>query len=429
MSSLNSLNEILTRVRTKNAASKKASEPPSSSHPTDSADNGTISPPSLGSLANEQLSTVKNQGPGNSAEAAGSGSATQASQQISNQGAGFPGDNPAVEKGYEEKPKDPQDTSSPATTDDARKYGSYRGRPVAELRKEAADLANTIMGSISAEGLAQNIQVANKAAASQTVTQANPTPAATAVTPEQVQDLRTKNAQAVIFETIKQAELMADLAGPVLQAEQRKYAAAAALQRVNSLPLSQAPTTKKAEEEESSEGGNEVSPSPDKSDKSDAAGTASGGPASDSGPPEASGDPSAAGGSPEDAIEEFIMALLQNGASPDQIMEALAPLMGPQGGGGGAPPTDPAMAGGAPPMDPAMAGGGAPAPGGPGMEVMAAEKRRRVQTLHKVASAAVARVQEVRRKNNGVFKFKQAKDEAQVARRDELFATAMDILR
>ena len=132
----------------------------------------------------------------------------------------------------------------------------------------------------------------------------------------------------------------------------------------------------------------------------------------------------APGGGQEDAVNQLLMALMEMGVSPDEIMQALQGGGGgggdPMGGMGGGDPLagggggDPLAGGGAPPPD--MGGGMPPDMGGGDPTKMARVKqaqqvRRNLMQLVKTAKTY---------QRQGKFRFSEAKTAAERRLRDEL---------
>lgn len=410
------LQSFLAEATVKRAADDPGGRDGPTSHPVANAPDNTKPAPS-GARSSENESDVKKMIPA-SVNAASENTASYDKQQLNiglTQSA--TGDAPAIEKNLGTGPSDPG-TSSLMTADDGKKYAAVdlKGKSFSDLYKMAGDIANRGMAKISVQGVRQTEQPKTAAAA--------PSPGTPPATTE---DQRVKMAQAgyemagaiaaqnpgvtkqaqhdavrsVLEETVRNAHLAADYTINHLRSEREKFAAA----------------QKKAEDdakpEESSDKPADTPSDPPPPPPADAG----------VGGPPAEG----AGGSPEtDPIQQLIMAVLEKGVTPEQLVHALEGLVGGAGGGapggmpGGAPggimppPGGPAGAGGAPPMPPPP--GGAP----PGMEVAASQFLKLAKTARDTFASQV---------RDGSFRFTEAKTAKEKQTRTEIQRYVRELVR
>lgn len=339
------------------------------------------------------------------------------------------GDDPANEDNFKDKKDDPG-TEAPAKVDDNEKYGSMS---FAQLKAMFEKNANALMAGVVAQSQKAPVKAAQAPAPAPIQAPAKVADKAAALQAANAgYDLAKEaafaadpNIKTAIEQTIRNGLNMATMTGNYLRAYEKQALA------------------KAAGEDEEGEGGDEGKKPEEGGDKKKPGGEASGDssgatpsegaiPGVDSGllgdmsgggggSPEAGGE---GGGGNTDAIQQILMAMMELGIQPDQI---IAQLQGGGGGGGmggmggGAPPAgDPmaalggmgGMGGEAPPMDPmaAMGGGGAP-PADP--TKMAAARKKRAELLQLVKSAKAYQ-------KAGKFQFTEAKTAAERLLRNEI---------
>ena len=331
--------------------------------------------------------------------------------------------------------KDDPGTSHPAKTDDGEKYGSMS---FSQLKKLSEKKANDIMAEIA---------VGAKQAAARPMPAA---PQAKREAPKAAVPAKSPETTAAKAEQLKAAAAGYELASNAVQAASANDAqvkTAAAVEQTIRDALAAATMTgnylreyeKQARMRKRAEDDAEAAP-PAKDDSDGDEGAAPGDAPADAGgggaPPGLGLDPSmlgdmsgggggggpppaagggGAGGSPE-AVQQLLMALIEMGVSPDEIMQQ---LQAAGGAGGGAPPggMPPDMGGGMPPdmgggMPPDMGGGMPPDTGAPKMARARANKMRTdLIQLVKTAKAY---------QRSGRFQFKAASTPAEMRLRNEI---------
>lgn len=399
----------------------------SSEHPTASADNGCQTA-TEGERSSENESDVKDQqGPpsvNNTAEAT-PGADKDKSLNIGTK-ASLVGEDPSVEDDFKGDKHDPG-TSSPATTEDGEKYGSFR-----KSAKAAIELGNSVLADL-AVGVVSKTAGTTPAASAPAAKPAAKTAAAPAAAAgmlagyefAQALGMNDKVAQAHVSGMIANAVREGHEVGAMVGAFLRKKAADEAESGAGEDHASE---KGKPEEGGGSGSGANASSSTDSGSGGGSpapagppggglgggnplasimggAGGGGGAPPADpmaGGAPGAGGmggDPMAGGqASPEEALQELAMALQELGVPLDQLAAAGAAGAGggmapPPGGGMGGPPPGGAM-GGPPPMDPA-AGGGAP-PMTEGAKLAAAVKNFQRSGKFEIKAADTKRARHIR---------------------------------
>jgi hypothetical protein len=470
----NELAGFLTQVGSeKTAAAKKAdaAKDPggysgSSSHATagQTGEKANLQSPSEGSRSSENESDVKKTVPINVNQTSGNTGSQDQVQLGQGVKAEETGKGVPSVKGDKEDPG----TSTPITTEDGEKYGSYAGKPFNELYKTAGALANTVLAAIGTQAVAPQVQP------QKTASQAPAAPAAP-VTQPKVIDERVKAAQAgydlakllnqpqASPAQLKQAnaklaadQIMRDAfrAADLVASYEQSYVAAkqAAAKRAADETDSDSSSEghEKKEKSESSSGstaepteGGGGPPSGGESGGGDSGGSGGGdaGPAASMGGDGGMGGGMGGGGGGDpQAIQTLLMALLEMGITPDMLMQGAQGLPGGGAGGGGMGGVmgggdmggmgGPGAGGGGDPMA-ALGGGGMPPPppgaGGPpgmppGMEVAAAVKTN----LLKLASAAKS--VHAKAVADGSFKFQPAKTAQEQQLRQQIQGCVREIL-
>jgi hypothetical protein len=426
----------------KAAAQKKAdtlSEPGSvggeTSHPVKNIDD-QLQNAAEGARSSENSSDVKKQIPLNVDSASEKGPDQESQQFNIGVTSTETGNDEANEQNYKDKKDDPG-TDHPASVDDNEKYGSMKFE---ELKKLSEKKANDILATIAAAG--QKVAGASPATPVKTPT----TPAKTTPAP-QVQKAAVAQAAAAGYQAATAAGVNGD--------EQEKQAVQAAVEGTIRDALAAAVMTgnylvefqkqavnKRAADEEDSGSSSSDSDSGSKSEsKSDSGGGGDegGGGGGGGGGDEGGGlglDPSAlgamaggggggdpmagggGGGGQEEAVNQLLMALMEMGVTPDEIMAA---LQGSGGGGGGDP-----LAGAGGGGDPLAGAGGDPLAGAGGGDPLAGAggdptKMARVKQAQQVRRNLIQLVKTAKTyQKQGRFRFSEAKTAAERRLRDEL---------
>jgi hypothetical protein len=332
------LREFLSEVENEKQASvnKRAAantEPGSqggdTSHPSKDVDDNT-QPATEGKRSQENTSDVKKTIFNGGVDAAGDSSPSQEDQQF-NVGitSASTGEDPANEDDYKSDKEDPG-TSHPAKTNDGEKYGSMS---FGELRKLASSKANDILSDITlnmkeaagSKPMPAFIQKkidekkGKKAPAPDCDKMAAAGAAAASLTTEQQEDFSKQAKEAVansIEQTINDGLEKAAMVGSYLQAFYKAAEGEAAAPEEES---SESPVE---ESTEHAEGGAESGMEVDPGMMAQMAGEGGG---------EGGG-----GASPDDAAQELLMALQEQGIDPAELLAMIQ--QGGAGGAGGMPP-------------------------------------------------------------------------------------------
>ncbi len=362
----NQISDWLTEIESVKTASAKKPQPskavvkkanPSgmgeTSHPSEDVEDSTH-PEQTGSRYEENATDVKRDVPGTSVDETDVGSGgSQDDKQFNigtNQSA--TGEDPSVEDDYKSD-KDDSGTSHPANADDVgEKYSSMKLDQLLKVAEHKAnellaDLANGV-GAPTAPQKTAAAQPKQTFPAKSTQTQPSPVDAGVKVASQLDMD---KFASDMIAQTIKDADLDADLVGSYLHA----YYQTKQAEGEDAPPPEEGPPAEEAPPEEGppAEGG-----APTEGGGGDvlaalgAGGGMGGDPAAMGGPPgdpaaggmPPGGDPAAAGGPPgagggmgeEQALQELVMALQELGISPDELAQmaqgaGAAPGAAPEG--------------------------------------------------------------------------------------------------
>jgi hypothetical protein len=400
---LSELDNILSEFRVvKTAAVKKGeanTEPAgvSSTHPTTKVDDGTM-PAHEGAQTAANTASIKEMVPDN-VNSAPVDPTSQTTQQLQEGTKKTPtGGDPAVERDFTGDTKDPG-TTHPAKADDGVKYGSMTFE---QLRVEHAKQANAWLADLKT-ALPQIKQA-----------QVNPTPAQ-AAPQQQVQPTDAQRQQqfelekhAAIEQIVRDAHFAAFQVCDIIHGQVKRAAEGGEEE------------SKKPKEPEGGDGGKPTpAPPPDGGGPPAPAGMPPG--MAGGGAPAPGGDPTGGGGGGggdvEQALNEFLMALHEQGYTPDQAMQLIAQLL--QGGGG---------AGGPPGGDPTGGGGGGMPPGPGGAADMppakaAADRTQKLNTLNNWCKAAADF------QRQGKFKWKKAKSGSSKRElRDNIKAAIRDTL-
>jgi hypothetical protein len=329
------LREFLSEVENEKQASVKKraaanTEPGSqggdTSHPSKDVDDNT-QPATEGKRSQENTSDVKKTIFNGGVDAAGDSSPSQEDQQFDvGITSASTGEDPASEDDYKSDKEDPG-TSHPAKTNDGEKYGSMS---FGELRKLASSKANDILSDITvnmkeaagSKPMPAFIQKkidekkGKKAPAADCDKMAAAGAAAASLTTEQ-QDEFSKQAREVVAGSIEQTIAdgleKAAMVGSYLQAFYKAAEGEAAAPEEES---SESPMEESAEH---GEGGSESGMEVDPGMMAQMAGEDTGG-----------------GASPDDAAQELLMALQEQGIDPAELLAMIQ--QGGDGGAGGMPP-------------------------------------------------------------------------------------------
>jgi hypothetical protein len=413
------LREFLSEVENEKQASVKKraaanTEPGSqggaTSHPSKDVDDST-QPASEGQRSQENTSDVKKTIFNGGVDSASDNSPSQEDQQL-NVGitSTSTGEDPSNEDNYKGDKEDPG-TTHPAKASEGEKYSSMNfGSLRALTEKKANDLladiaahynnkeAESKMPPFILDKMKQKKKDNPSAKMEATSKAASAGEAAASLSNEQHAEIVKQAQEAVagsiestIFDGLEKAAMVGSYLTEFVKAAEGEAAA----------PEGESEESGEEEAAEESEGGMDVDPSM----MSQMAGEGAA--------PEG-------GASPDDAAQELLMALQEQGIDPAELLAMI------QGGGapaeGGAPPMDPAMAGGAPPMDPAMMD---PAMMG-GMPPEAAKMASANRAVTKDLVNLVKYAQHYRKA--GKFKFTEAKTAQQRNLRDQIKLCVRDII-
>ena len=424
------------------------------SHPTSKPDENAMNAVE-GEQTAKNTSTVKETIPGggaDSASPAGSVSSQEEQQQQIGTNKTTTGKDTATERDYVGEIHDPG-TSHPAKANDGEKYAKMSFDELFDLSTKQA---NNLVASISAKwhNNTQDIKKTKenqqqKAAASAGKVEA--TPSITKENEEALKQSYDHNIKFAVEHAVREGVQLAYDIHELLSSEEeelKKEAAAAqrkAMIERHKSASKPAKTVKKAEDEEeseSSDSGSEESEGDKKKEKNEGesklGGEESDVVSSDGGsvPPDVGGgDPLAAmgggggdvggggggmgGGSPDEAaINEFLTALLEQGITPEQLIQMLTGGGGMGGGmGGGAPPAPAPEA----PVDPmaAMGGGEMGGMAGMGMGEPKMAARNDLVELTKMAAVHLSK---------GKYRPIEAKTAAEVSFRNEIKKVIKDFL-
>lgn len=329
------LREFLSEVENEKQASVKKraaanTEPGSqggdTSHPSKDVDDNT-QPATEGKRSQENTSDVKNTIFNGGVDAAGDSSPSQEDQQFDvGITSASTGEDPASEDDYKSDKEDPG-TSHPAKTNDGEKYGSMS---FGKLRKLASSKANDILSDITvnmkeaagSKPMPAFIQKkidekkGKKAPAADCDKMAAAGTAAASLTTEQQDDF-SKQAREVVASSIEQTIAdgleKAAMVGSYLQAFYKAAEGEAAA------PEEESSESSMEESAEHGEGGSESGMEVDPGIMAQMAGEDTGG-----------------GASPDDAAQELLMALQEQGIDPAELLAMIQ--QGGAGGAGGMPP-------------------------------------------------------------------------------------------
>ena len=409
------LREFLSEVENEKQASVKKraaanTEPGSqggaTSHPSKDVDDST-QPASEGQRSQENTSDVKKTISTGGVDSASDNSPSQEDQQL-NVGitSTSTGEDPSNEDNYKGDKEDPG-TTHPAKASEGEKYSSMNFSALRALtEKKANDLladiaahhnnkeAESKMPPFILEKMKQKKkdnpsdkkeeETSKAAAAGEAAASLSNEQHAEIV--KQAQEAVAGSIESTIFDGLEKAAMVGSYLTEFVKAAEGEAAA----------PEHESEESGEEEAAEESEGGMDVDPSM----MSQMAGEGAA--------PEG-------GASPDDAAQELLMALQEQGIDPAELLAMI------QGGGapaeGGAPPMDPAMAGGAPPMDPAMMGG---------MPPEAAKMASANKAVTKDLVNLVKYAQHYRKA--GKFKFTEAKTAQQRNLRDQIKLCVRDII-
>lgn len=311
-----------------------------SSHPSAMAATNVQKTP-LGSHGKELESEVKKTYPtGVDNTAPGSGGSQDDKQMNQGTNQSAVGEDSAVEDKYRMGKKDDKrqgdrgGTEHPANAEKVPDSGMPKSGSFQELTKQAYAQMNSILADIAEDVPLDRSNTGVKSAASAGAHAANN------ADPQAFELQKRAAAQTVIEQTINEALTNASLVGDFLT----KYASNYQAELYKLANDGQMGGGMEEAGGGAPPGGPEMPP--------EAGGAPPGGPGGEGGAP-----PGGGGGDPNAEIDQFIQALLQMGATPEQIEQHLQQLSGGGGGGGpgggGAPPDmgggDPAAGGGAPP--------------------------------------------------------------------------------
>jgi hypothetical protein len=394
------LREFLSEVENEKQASVKKraaanTEPGSqggdTSHPSKDVDDNT-QPATEGKRSQENSSDVKKTIFNGGVDAAGDSSPSQEDQQFDvGITSASTGEDPASEDDYKSDKEDPG-TSHPAKTNDGEKYGSMS---FGELRKLASNKANDMLSDITlnmkqAAGskpmpdfIRKKMEAKNgkKAPAADCDKMAAAGAAAASLTADQ-QDEFAKQAREVVAGSIEQTIAdgleKAAMVGSYLQAFYKAAEGEAAAPEEES---SESPSEESAEH---GEGGSESGMEVDPGMMAQMAGEDTGG---------------GAGASPDDAAQELLMALQEQGIDPAELLAMIQ-----QGGAGGA--------------------GGDPGAGG--MPPEAAKMASAQASVERDLTNLIKYAQSYRKA--GKFRFSEAKTAQQRNLRDQIKLCVRDII-
>lgn len=368
------------------------------------------------------------------------------------------GKDPANEDNYKGDKDDPG-TTHPAKTEDGEKYAAMS---FAQLKAQFEKNANDIMAGLVAGGTAPAKAPAAKQAAAPapdtTAGKAAALKAASAGYDMAAKAAQEKAASAekaamerAVEETIRNGLAMATMTGNYLRTYEKQALAKRAEEEGGDSEGGESKPKEKKESGGDSEGGGKKPGGESGGDSSggegggaipgaDAGllGDMAGGGAGGGGAPAPGGDPMAGGapgggGGQGDAIQQILMALMEMGVTPDQIIAQLQGAGGGAGGGMGGPPPggDPMGGMGGPPPggDPLAAlgaGGGDPTAGGDPTKIAAARKHaaanKRRQDLFQLMKTAKAY------QRSGKFRITEAKTAAEQRLRGEIKKCLVEIV-
>lgn len=407
------LRSWLTEIRgEKSGAAKNGASRGQTSHPSKSVDDKT-KPVSEGDRSSENTKDVKDMVPANVDDKAEKAPDRQDQVQYNiglNQSA--TGEDSKSEDNYKDRPEDPG-TSHPANTSFGHKYGS--ASDFAKAATQLGELGNELLAAIAVgQSVAAPKPEQSKSAAAPVTPAASQssqsTQPATASTTDLVKaavagyelaaklgmtkEAADKTAQEIIGSTIQRALNSADLVGHYIVSEMVAAEKAAKAAAEN-------PKGEESEEgEDASMAAGGAMPPGEAPPEAMPPGAEAGMPAGEAG---MEGGGGGGEGSPEHALQELAMALMELGITPEELAAAV------QGGGAGGAPGG--MGGGMPPGMPGGMGGGAPPMMGSPADMGA-----------KLASA----VRDFRR--SGKFEVRSAKDASERQKRNEYKSLILELM-